>query len=135
MFKRRCLLLTVACLATAVARAESPCDGVSRILTDAQRAAWAPSIAKQMAVPTVDLLKAFSIGDWRIVNVDTHQSDEGFLFYDRDPSAGRYKSLWGGVAMKDEEREIMSWTLTNVPGIPTKLASCFSWYVTHNRNT
>ena len=66
--------------------------------------------------------------------VDTHQSDEAFLFYDRDPPARPYKSLWAGGAAIYKEREIRAWTLKNAPGIPAKLADCFAWHVTHDRD-
>jgi len=39
-------------------------------------------------------------------------------------------TLWSGVALKKEERDVGDWVLKNAPGIPRKLASCFAWHVT-----
>ena len=87
-----------------------------------------------MGMPSVDVLQSFRLGSWDIIYVDTHQTDEAFLFYPQDPSLGRYVTLWAGAAMHDEEREIRSWVLKNAPGIPGKLAACFAWHVTKHRD-
>lgn len=112
----------------------SSCDGVNRDLTSAQKAELAPSIAKQLQVPSVDVLQSFHIGSWSIVYVDTHQSDNAFLFYSHDPRTSRYVTLWSGSAQHNEEQEIESWTVKNASGIPPQLAKCFAWHVTNDRD-
>jgi hypothetical protein len=40
-------------------------------------------------------------------------------------------SRCGAVRLSlDEEQEIRAWTLKNAPGIPRRLASCFTWHAT-----
>jgi hypothetical protein len=112
----------------------SPCTGIDRTLTDAQKHAWAPVIATQLHVANVDVLQVFRDGDWRVIYVDTHVSDNGFLFYRNDPLHGTYVNTWAGAAMKDEEASIGQWVQQNVPGIPTRLTKCFAWHVTQDRD-
>jgi hypothetical protein len=99
-----------------VAHAGSLCDGVDRSLTTEHRSAWAPEVAKQLSVSSVEVLQSFRLDGWNILYVDTHQSDEAFLFYARDPLTSHY------------------WALKNAPNIPLKLASCFAWHVTKDRD-
>jgi hypothetical protein len=116
------------------AASASPCTGIDRTLTNAQKQAWAPVIAKQLHVERVDVLQVFRDGDWRVIYVDTHVSDNGFLFYRNDPQRGKYLTTWAGMAMQDEEASINQWALQNVPGIPAQLATCFAWHVTQDRD-
>jgi hypothetical protein len=125
------LLLAHPLLASA---ASSPCDGVNRGLAAGESNEWAPAIAKQLNVANVDILQLFALGKWKIIYVDTHQSDETFLFYNRDPRTGHYLSLWSGAAAPFEEQEIKGWVLKNVPSIPVPLAGCFAWHVTKSRD-
>lgn len=131
---KRGVVTVVFALCVPVAHAETPCDGIDRSLTAEQRSTWAPELAKQEAVPSVTVLQSFRLDDWRIIYVDTHQSDETFLFYGHDPLKSHFITEWSGAAMIDEEEEMKSWTLKNAPGIPLKLASCFAWHVTKNRD-
>jgi hypothetical protein len=118
---------TSACAAT-------PCTDVDRRLTSQQKSAVAPEIAKQLKAKTVDVLQSFRSGGWSIFYVDTHESDEAYVFYARDPQhGGGYITLWSGAAREDEEQAIKAWTIKNVPGIPRNLASCFAWHVTKER--
>lgn len=118
----------------------SPCDGVDRSLTDRQRTAWTPAIKKQLAttllpdVARVDVLQSFRYNRWRIVYVDSHASDEIFLFYSGDPLTSRYVTWWAGAAQISEERETRDAILKNAPSIPLKLANCFAWHVTNDRD-
>lgn len=112
----------------------SPCTGVDRTLTGTQKYAWAPVIAKQLHVANVDVMQVFRDGDWRVIYVDTHVSDNGFLFYRNDPLHSTYINAWAGWATKDEEASIGQWVQQNVPGIPTHLAKCFAWHVTQDRD-
>jgi hypothetical protein len=65
--------------------------------------------------------------------VETHVSDEPFLFYSGDPLANRYVTIWSGAARIDEEQDIYDWVIVNAPGIPVELAKCFAWHVTKGR--
>ncbi len=93
----------------------------------------APAIAKQLHVKSVDVLQSFQEGIWSIFFVDSHESDNAYVFYAHDPLKSRYITLWGGVATSDEEKAIKAWTLKNAPGIPQRLATCFAWHVTKER--
>jgi len=129
-------ILQVICLLGAAAPAwgGSPCDAVSRDLPSERKAVLAPEIAKQLNVTSVDVLQSFTLGSWQIIYVNTHESDEPFLFYSGDPLKTRYVTMWSGAAGMDEEQEIRAWTLKNAPGIPRRLASCFAWHVTKARD-
>ena len=129
-------ILQVVCLLGAAAPAwgGSPCDTVSRDLPSERKAVLAPEIAKQLNVKSVDVLQSFKLGSWQIIYVNTHESDELFLFYSGDPLKTRYVTMWSGAARMDEEQEIRAWTLKNAPGIPRRLASCFAWHVTKSRD-
>ncbi|WP_199100527.1 hypothetical protein [Dyella sp. ASV21] len=112
----------------------SPCTGVDRTLSDARRAALAPAIAHQLTLPFVDVLQSFRLKGWSIVYVDTHVSDERFLFYSADPLTGHAVTEWGGAATRDEGDDIQRWLLKNAPSIPPALARCFAWHVTQDRD-
>jgi len=127
-------LLLLGLLGTTLAWAATPCEGVDRSLPNDRKAALAPAIAKQLHSKRVDVLQSFRDGNWQIIYVDTHDSDNGFLFYSHDPMRNHYVTVWGGVALGDEETEIRTWTLKNAPGIPLKLAKCFAWHVTNDRD-
>ena len=113
---------------------EPPCTSVSRNVTVERKEALSLAIAKQLGMPDVDALQSFRYGDWSIIYVDTHQSDEVFLFYARDPLTSHYVTTWSGGAARDEEESIRSWVVRNAPGIPAQLASCFAWHVTKDRD-
>ena len=135
IMKLKRFLEVVASIAVASsAWAASPCDGVNRSLTNERKAALAPEIAKQLRYKRVDVLQSFRTGDWSIIYVDTHESDEAFLLYAQDPLKSRFITLWSGAATRNEEQTIRRWTLKNAPGIPPKLATCFAWHVTKDRD-
>jgi hypothetical protein len=110
--------------------AGSPCYGVKRGLTNNRKHALAPKIAKELHLRNVDILQSFQFGKWNIIYVDTHESDEQFLFYADDPLKEKHITEWSGAAFINEEQEIKHWTIKNAPGIPSRLAACFAWHVT-----
>ncbi|MBY0578942.1 MAG: hypothetical protein K2P57_07850, partial [Burkholderiales bacterium] len=112
----------------------SPCDGVDRSLSGKRKLVLAPKIAKELHVSSVDVLQSFKSHGWSIIYIDTHVSDETFLFYKKDPLTSHYVTLWGGAATIYEEQQIKEWVLKNAPKIPLKLANCFAWHVTHDRD-
>lgn len=129
---RTLLTLVLGIICTACA-AVTPCSSVDRTLTPAQQSAWAPAVARQLNVPSVQILKSYRLGGWNIIYADTHQTDEVFLFFAGDPAQSGYVILWSGAARPDEEDAIKHWTLENAPGVPADLATCFAWEVTKNR--
>jgi hypothetical protein len=113
----------------------NPCEGVDRSLIEANKSQLANSIAKQLKLNSVDILQSFRVDGWSIIYVNTHVSDEVYLFYSGDPiAAERPVTEWSGAAMIFETSEIEQWILDNAPGIPKRLASCFAWHVTLNRD-
>lgn len=112
----------------------SPCNGVDRYLGNERKTVLAPAIAKQLGVSTIDVLQSFKLGSWHIIYVDTHETDEAFLFYASDPLTSRYITLWSGAASKIEESAIKDWAIKNAPGVPPRLAGCFAWHVSKNRD-
>lgn len=127
----RNFLAVVLIVTTSVSYA-SPCDGIDRTIV-IDRAVSA-EIAKQLHVSKVDVLQSFRNDAWSIIYINTHETDNAFLFYSRSPLVGHYITLWSGAASKDEEQEIADWVFHNAPGIPSKLAKCFAWHVTNNRD-
>lgn len=113
----------------------TPCNGVDRSLNESRKKELASVIAKQERLESVDVIQLFEADGWTIVYVNTHVSDEPYLFYSGDPvTAKRAVTAWSGAAFIFETSEIKEWVLKNAPGISTKLASCFAWHVTLNRD-
>jgi hypothetical protein len=127
--KRFCLVLALF-LVTARVYAASPCAGMKRVLTEQRKAAVAPAIARHLKAQKVDVLQSFQSGDWSIFYVETHETENVYVFYAHDPLTSRYVTLWSGVAESDEGPAIKAWILKHAPGIPRSLASCFAWHVT-----
>lgn len=112
----------------------TPCDGIDRTLSDERKTELAPVIAKQIKVKSVDVLQSYREGTWHIIYAKTHVTDNAFIFYKTDPMKGMYVVAWGGQARPDEEAEIARWVKGKAKGIPPKLASCFAWHVTKDRD-
>jgi hypothetical protein len=113
----------------------SPCDGVNRSLSAARKLQLGQAIARQKKLKTVDVFQSFSDAGWSIIYVGTHVSDNGYFFYSSDPIVAAHPvNVWGGAAMVFETTEIAKWVSSNVKGIPTRLAKCFAWHVTINRD-
>jgi hypothetical protein len=131
---RNVVLSLIMSFLTQPAWSVSPCDNVDRSLTDTSKTVLAPVIASQLHAKKVDVLQSYRFDGWTILYVNSHDSDETFLFYSHDPLHTRYITMWGGAAAWNEEQSIRKWTLKNAPGIPRKLASCFAWHVTSDRD-
>ncbi|MDD5334069.1 MAG: hypothetical protein PHS32_10000 [Rhodoferax sp.] len=113
----------------------SPCDGVNRSLSAARKLQLGQAIARQQKLKKVDIYQSFSEAGWSIIYVGTHVSDNGYFFYSGDPLAAAHPvNVWGGAAMVFETTEIAQWVSSNVKGIPARLAKCFAWHVTLNRD-
>lgn len=113
----------------------TPCKGVERQLIKNPAPRLASAIAQQLQVKAVDVLQRYRYAGWSIVYVDTHVSDQPYLFYSGDPIQAKHPvTLWSGAATLFETSDIEQWVLQNAPGIPKTLASCFAWHVTLNRD-
>ena len=123
-------------LSTSRSFATTPCDGVDRRLPSNEKPALESIITTQLKareladLKSVELMQSFRLEAWGIYYVSTGVSDETFVFYAGDPRSHDYVTYWSGAATRSEEKRIRNWVLKNAPGIPRKLARCFSWYVT-----
>lgn len=127
-------LFSIGLLLMSVRVAADPCDGIDRSLTAEQKLVLAPSVATRLNVSSVEILQAFRSGSWTILYVDTHRSDEVFLFFAADPQLTMPLTSWSGAAARDEQESIRDWIIKNAPNIPAKLAVCFAWHVTSDRD-
>ena len=128
------LLIALSATAASVMAYASPCDGVDRTLTDAHKQQLAPVIAKQIKVRSVDVLQSYRDDKWHIIYVKTHVTENAFIFFKSDPLKNQYLVAWGGRADPDEEADIAKWVKQKAKGIPPKLAKCFAWHVTKDRD-
>jgi hypothetical protein len=116
----------------------SPCDRVDRNLSEERKNFLAPIVTAQVArelpaVQSVEVLQSFRLGHWHIIKVETHVSDEGYLFYKDDPAKTKYLTVWGGsVPATDDEYRFIVKSLSEgkTRGIPKALARCFAWHMT-----
>ena len=95
--------------------------------------ALGPVIARQLDAKQAKISQSLRFDGWTILYVSTGESDDAFVFYSGNPMRSKYVTLWGGVALENEEKEIRAWTVKNAPGIPRTLADCFAWHVTKER--
>ena len=107
-------------LASAIAMdaTASPCSGVNRDLAEGRKAQLAPVIAKQLNTDSVNILQSFRYRTWYIVYVETHATDETYLFFAADPLNARYLTTWGGGAAPSEKADVEQWVRQNAKGIP-----------------
>jgi len=111
----------------------TPCNEMARPLRTEERRKLAETLARRFQVPQVDILARFASGEWTVLYVDMHESDEVFLFFRNDPLSSEQVTEWSGAARIDEQRSIEEWSIKNAPGIPRRLAKCFAWYATMGR--
>jgi hypothetical protein len=112
----------------------TPCRGVDRGLPADFVASVSPEIAKQLGVPSVRVQQSFHYGRWRVLYVRPLAYEDVFLFYSDVPTAQHFITEWSGAAAKFEGASIRKWVVQNAPGIPAKLAGCFAWRVTVDRD-
>ena len=98
------------------------------------KAAVTPAVDVELHDPTASVMQSFRYGGWTILYVDTVRSDPLFLFYRGDPRRGASVAQWSGAAMASEQAEVERWTLANARGIPPRLAACFAYHVTQDRD-
>jgi hypothetical protein len=114
---------------------KTPCNGIDKHLRTEYKQRLNKVIAKKENYKKVEVLEQFFFKNWHIVYINNYVSDEPYLFYASDPTLGA-KSItsWSGAATIFETSEIEQWVLKSASGIPPKLASCFAWHVTLNRD-
>lgn len=138
-------IITTLLICHVIAGKANPCTGVDRSLSANQRENFSPAIEQHLnnqlglkehiSIEPQDVLQVFRLGHWHIVYVGTHVSDEPYLFYAHEPQkSSSYMTIWAGAAMSDEAPEIRRWLIKNASGIPGKLAKCFAWHVSKNRD-
>jgi hypothetical protein len=91
---------------------------VDRTLPTERAKALGSIVAKQLDAKQAEISQSFRFGGWSILYVSTGRADDAYVFYSGDPMRTKYVTLWGGVALKNEEGKIRPWTLKNAPGIP-----------------
>lgn len=112
----------------------TPCNGVDRRLSIHRQAQLEAAIAKQQEREKVRVFNEFRYGGWFIVYSDASDGDEPYFFYRQDPTIGnRPLAAWSGAATIFETSNIALWVRRNASGIPPRLADCFAWHVTMNR--
>lgn len=122
------------------AKADSPCDGISRTITARQRAVWTPAVTRywhkvsEGRITEVDIDRSFRYGGWTILHTEVHVSEGGYDFYSGDPARTKPVTSFEGAATVDEGPEVEAEILKNAPGIPKKLVQCFAYYVTKVRS-
>jgi hypothetical protein len=131
MMKR--LLLVSLFLISVMSWAKGGCGDVDRSISDEQKKQLAAPIAAQLHVDHVEVLRSYRYHEWTIIYVETYETDNTFLFFSGNPLTQPFVTTWSGVASAKEERKILQWVLKSAPGIPTELARCFAWHVTHER--
>ena len=117
------------------AKTPSPCEGINQNLSKKEKLEFSKPVATQLKkdvkdIKNAEILKSFRYKKWQILFVNTHVSDEVYLFYSGNPITNSYLTLTAGAATRDEEEETYKWVINHAKGIPPKLARCFSWHIT-----
>jgi hypothetical protein len=119
-------LLPMSSYAGAVCKGIGPSEPVAhRELDQAAAAALSQSDA------TVRQL--FIDGRWRILYATSAGADGAYVFYSEPSLKSKAVTVWAGAARSEETGDITRWVKENAPGIPDRLANCFSTYVTTRR--
>jgi hypothetical protein len=135
--KHAVILIVAAISAPALA---TPCSGIDRTLTEDRKVSLSPIITQQVSrgfndVESVGVLQSFHYQDWYVIYVDTHASDDAFLFYKGDPAHNDYLSLLSGTFLKQDEGKVLkSLQRGKAKEIPKPLARCIAWHVTNERD-
>lgn len=105
----------------------SPCDRVATMLTPARRANLSTAVAGQLQTESAKVLRAYGLGNWHLLYVDTRGGDDAFLIYRGDPVTQQYIAMWSSDGAKSGQSELKGWARMNARGIPETLAKCFAW--------
>jgi hypothetical protein len=130
----RAVLLSVV-IVTAASAAAHPCTFVQRgALIQRPDIEVERHVAKLLGVADIDVLESLRVRDWHVLYVNTHESDELFVFLRGDPRAASVAATWGGAAARFERKELAVWARRNARGVPRRLARCFAWYAVEGRH-
>jgi len=110
------------------------CNGIDRSLPKRLAQRFEAAARRQFDDPQAEVPQLFRYQSWTIAYVSFTKSDPGYVFYRGDPLRSHYVTIWGGAARGDEEDEIRAWAEQYARGIPTRLAACFAWHLTKDRD-
>jgi hypothetical protein len=125
--------LIIHALATGFANA-TPCDGIDRSLSKARKGELASALALQLHAENVRVLESLHFGSWYIIFAQPPASDAAHLIFSAEPTNSRYLALFAGAVRSDEGAEIQHSLGSNANGMPKKLANCFVWHLTVERD-
>lgn len=125
------LILVWLLLPLSRAFAGTPCDGVERDLglTAEQIVTLKANIGPQVNATKIDIINVFKMKGWSVIYIDTHNSDETYLFFTGDILTSHYVTEWSGAATIFEGAELTTQFKQNAPGIPEHLAQCMAWHI------
>jgi hypothetical protein len=125
----------------------SPCTGVNRALSKDDRDRFSAIVSDQLKkkeltsvitehlqTEPVEVLQSFEYRHSRVLYINTHVTDEVYLFFKSDPASSLYLTSWGGAAASEEGPEIVKWLRREAAGLSPKLMQCFAWHVTQDRD-
>lgn len=104
--------------------AADPCAGIDRTLADADKAALAPLIGRQLELRGVTIRESLRRGDWRVFLIGARDADDSFVFYAGDPASQRYLDAIGVFALPEGEAAIRRWLSESFAAMPADLAGC-----------
>ena len=107
-----------------VLAAADPCAGVDRTLADADKAALAPLIGRQLELRGLTIRESLRSGDWRVFLIGARGADDSYVFYAGDPASQRYVDAIGTFALPDGEAAIRRWLTESFAAMPAALAAC-----------
>ena len=113
---------------SAISHSET-CAGVVRKINESDKASIANMMAKTLKSKSAEIIEYMQVGTWRVIWVDTPDSEPGVFFFPEDPLKTKYVTVFGGAAVYGEEKEVIAWATKNANGIPSNLAACFAWRV------
>jgi len=109
---------------------DSQCETINRTFTDAEKSRWSRDISKRKHSLGAEAVQSFRSGQWRVVYVTYPNAEPAYHFHD----SSRSVTVWGGAATIFDAPDIKRWIREQAPGIPQRLAHCFAWHVTYDRD-
>jgi hypothetical protein len=128
----RAKLILVAAALSMGSHAEDACRGIGPSEPAVHRE-LDHAAAAALSQPGAVVRQVFTAGTWSILYATSSGADGAYVFYSGPSSQVRPVTIWAGAARSDEAAGITRWVKENAPGIPTRLANCFSTYVTTRR--
>lgn len=125
------IYLWILLMVSSVAIAHTPCDGINRDLrfSSEQIVSLKANIDRQASAEYIDIKNIFSEQGWSVLHIDSHNSDEAWLFFSGDIMTAHYVTLWSGAATIFEGPDLVAQFKKEAPGIPDHLARCLAWHI------